>query len=52
METGNSLSLKFFIVTGVLGAGLHVLLDTALCSDITPFYSITANPFYNPALTL
>jgi len=51
-ETGDSLSLKSFIVAGVLGVGFHVLLDTPLYSDITPFYPIIANPFYNPALIL
>ena len=52
LETGNSLSLKSFVVAGGLGTGLHVLLDTPLYVDITPFYPITTNPFYNPSLTL
>jgi membrane-bound metal-dependent hydrolase YbcI (DUF457 family) len=52
LETSNSLSLKSFIFAGGLGTGLHILLDTPLYTDITPFYPITANPFYNPALTL
>jgi len=51
LEAGNSLSLKSFIVAGGLGTGLHVLLDTPLYTDITPFYPITANPFYDPSLT-
>ena len=52
LETSDSLSLKSFIFAGSLGTGLHILLDTPLYADITPFYPITANPFYNPALTL
>jgi len=51
LETGNSLSLKSFLVAGGLGTGLHVLLDAPLYADITPFYPIVTNPFYNPALT-
>jgi hypothetical protein len=51
LETGNSLSLKSLIVAGGLGTGLHVLLDTPLYTDITPFYPITTNPFYNPSVT-
>ena len=52
LETGNSLSLKSFVAAGGLGTGLHVLLDTPLYTDITPFYPITTNPFHNPSLTL
>jgi membrane-bound metal-dependent hydrolase YbcI (DUF457 family) len=51
LETDNSLNLKSFVVAGGLGTGLHVLLDTPLYTDITPFYPITANPFYNLSLT-
>ena len=51
LENGNTLSLKSFVVAGGLGTGLHVLLDTPLYADITPFYPMTTNPFYNPSLT-
>lgn len=51
LETGNGLSLRFFVVAGGLGTGLHVLLDAPLYADITPFYPITTNPFNNPSLT-
>lgn len=51
LETGSSLRLRSFVVAGGLGTGLHVLLDTPLYSDITPFYPMTTNPFHNPALT-
>jgi hypothetical protein len=37
LEAGNSLSLRSFVVAGGLGTGLHVLLDTPLYNDITPF---------------
>ena len=52
LETANSLSWKSFVVAGGLGTGLHVLLDSPLYANITPFYPITANPFHNPSLTL
>jgi membrane-bound metal-dependent hydrolase YbcI (DUF457 family) len=52
LETGNPLNLKSFISAGVLGAWLHVLLDSPLYSDIRPFYPLMANPLYNPALSL
>ncbi|MEM3549919.1 MAG: hydrolase [Candidatus Bathyarchaeia archaeon] len=52
LETSNCLSLKSFVVAGMFGTGLHVLLDAPLYHEITPFYPVTANPFYNPALTL
>jgi membrane-bound metal-dependent hydrolase YbcI (DUF457 family) len=52
LETGNGLSLRSFVVAGGLGTGLHVLLDTPLYAEITPFYPITTNPFHMPSLTL
>lgn len=51
LETGNTLSLKSFVVAGGLGTGLHVLLDTPLYADITPFFPMTANPFYHPSFS-
>jgi len=51
LERTNSLSLKSFISAGLLGTGLHILLDAPLYPDITPFYPITTNPLYNPSLT-
>jgi membrane-bound metal-dependent hydrolase YbcI (DUF457 family) len=50
LETSISLNLKSFIFAGGLGTGLHILLDTPLYTDITLFYPLAANPFYNPAL--
>ena len=51
LATGNTLSVNSFVVAGGLGTGLHVLLDAPLYTDITPFYPITTNLFYNPSLT-
>jgi len=51
LETANSLSPKSFVVAGGLGTRLHVLLDTPLYADITPFYPITTNPLYDPSIT-
>jgi membrane-bound metal-dependent hydrolase YbcI (DUF457 family) len=50
LETESIYSLKSFLAAGALGTGLHILLDTPLYSDITPFFPIMANPFYSPAL--
>jgi membrane-bound metal-dependent hydrolase YbcI (DUF457 family) len=35
-----------FILAGVLGAMLHVLVDSPLYPDIEPFYPLTTNPLY------
>jgi len=43
---------KAFIVTGVLGAVFHVLLDSPLYRDIRPLFPFTQNPFYNPNLSM
>ena len=43
--------LKSFIVAGVLGTMLHVLLDSPLYDDIRPFYPLLANPLYHLALS-
>jgi membrane-bound metal-dependent hydrolase YbcI (DUF457 family) len=51
-ETTDSLGLRSFVAAGVLGTGFHVMLDAPLYDDIRPFYPITANPLYNPSLTL
>jgi membrane-bound metal-dependent hydrolase YbcI (DUF457 family) len=52
LEKDQTLNLRSFLAPGVLGAELHVLLDSPLYGDIQPFYPITINPLYNPALTL
>ena len=51
-KADNGLTLKSFMVAGVFGTCLHVLLDSPLYTDIQPFYPITANPLLNPDLTL
>jgi len=52
LESNNNLNIKFFLITGVLGTMLHVLLDSPLYSDIQPFFPLTVNPLYNPTLSL
>jgi len=51
LETGNDLKLRFFLLAGAFGTTLHVLLDSPLYTDIRPFYPLTANLLYNPALS-
>ncbi|MQY83238.1 hydrolase [archaeon] len=43
---------KAFMVTGVLGAAFHVMLDSPLYRDIRPLFPFTQNPFYTPNLSL
>ena len=43
---------KTFMVTGILGAAFHVLLDSPLYRDIRPLFPFTQNPFYNPGLSM
>ncbi|MFW9887739.1 MAG: hydrolase [Candidatus Thorarchaeota archaeon] len=52
LEKDGKTSLRPFVLAGVLGTMLHVLLDSPLYSDIHPFYPLTANPLYNPALSM
>ncbi|MBI4844918.1 MAG: hydrolase [Candidatus Omnitrophica bacterium] len=39
-------SMKQYIISGILGALLHVLFDTPLYTDIKPFFPLAINPFY------
>lgn len=39
-----------FLVAGVIGTEIHVLLDSPLYTDIRPFYPLPVNPLYNPSL--
>jgi len=41
---------KRFLVAGLTGTVLHVLMDSPLYYDIKPLYPIPVNPFYNPGL--
>lgn len=47
-----TLNLKSFIVSGILGTSLHVLLDSPLYSDIRPFFPFMTNPIYNSDLSM
>jgi hypothetical protein len=49
LESNATPKLKSFIVAGVLGTMLHVLLDSPLYDDIRPFYPLLANPLYHLA---
>jgi membrane-bound metal-dependent hydrolase YbcI (DUF457 family) len=49
LEPNATPKLKSFIVAGVLGTILHVLLDSPLYDDIRPFYPLLANPLYHLA---
>ena len=42
---------RAFMVTGVLGTAIHVLLDSPLYRDIRPLFPLAQNPFYNPGLS-
>ena len=49
LESDATPKLKPFIVAGVLGTMLHVLLDSPLYDDIRPFYPLLTNPLYHLA---
>ena len=52
LESNAIPKLNSFIVAGVLGTMLHVLLDSPLYDDIRPFYPLSANPLYHSASSL
>ena len=52
LEPKIMLKMKPFMVAGVLGTMLHVLLDSPLYDDIRPFYPLATNPLYNSASPL
>lgn len=41
-----STNLLKMVVSGMLGAWLHILFDMPLYQDIEPFYPLSANPLY------
>ena len=43
-------SLGDYIIAGVTGWAIHVILDSPLYSDIRPLYPLQYNPLYNPSL--
>jgi membrane-bound metal-dependent hydrolase YbcI (DUF457 family) len=46
--------LKFinYVIAGIAGCIIHVLLDSPLYYDIRPLYPLNINPFFNPAMTV
>ena len=52
LEEGDEKNLRSFVLAGVSGATLHVLLDSPLYRDIRPFYPFLTNPILNPALSM
>lgn len=52
LESSDNMNLKSFVLAGVLGTMLHVLLDSPLYTDVRPFFPLTVNPLYNPSLSL
>ena len=52
IEFNKNLSLKSFLVAGVLGTTFHVLFDSPLYDDTHPFFPLTMNPMYNPNLSI
>jgi hypothetical protein len=51
LESQDNVNLKSFMIAGIFGTMLHVLLDSPLYTDIRPFFPLTINPLHNPALT-
>ena len=39
-------SLKKYILSGILGSWLHILIDSPLYTDIKPFYPFNGNPLF------
>ncbi len=46
LENGDK-KLGAFVISGISGTILHVLLDAPLYSDIRPLYPLNVNPLYN-----
>jgi len=45
LETNRTFSLKSFLIAGIFGTCLHVLLDALLYSEMTPFFPLSSNLF-------
>ncbi|MEM2939062.1 MAG: hydrolase [Candidatus Bathyarchaeia archaeon] len=52
LEGERMANIKDFIVAGISGTVLHVLLDSPLNNNTKPLYPLMFNPFYKPALML
>ncbi len=48
LASGSNICLRQFLIAGISGTALHVLLDAPLYYDIKPFYPFTVNPIYYP----
>jgi len=46
LKLPHKFALKQYILSGILGALLHVLFDAPLYADIRPFYPLETNPLY------
>jgi len=46
LTPGSSTCLRQFLIAGISGTALHVLLDAPLYYDIKPFYPLATNPIY------
>jgi len=46
------LNLKAFLLAGISGTLLHVLLDSPLYTEIYPLFPLKINPLYNPSLSI
>ncbi len=52
LVTKDEYPLSSYVIAGITGWELHVLLDSPLYSDIRPLYPLTTNPLYNPSMNL
>jgi len=46
--TNGHYNLRSYVIAGISGSLIHVLLDSPLYSDIRPFYPLSINPLYMP----
>ncbi|MFH0790225.1 MAG: hydrolase [Candidatus Omnitrophota bacterium] len=46
LRLSSEFSMKQYILSGVLGAVIHVLFDAPLYADIKPFFPLKINPVY------
>lgn len=51
LDSSKVLDFRSFLLAGVSGTFLHVLIDSPLYTDIRPFYPLITNPMFCPSLT-
>jgi hypothetical protein len=51
LESSQDLNLRSFLMAGISGTMLHVLMDSPLYPDIRPFFPSMMNPLFYPSLT-